>query len=206
MRRIFQISNPRIRAPVLALSAFLTAQGCAGIGALEALGGSCEQEQLVATWHATITRGAAVSSPLLTATLTPDNINQSEFNALRSALVDGSGAYNVSWTVPAFGVNGGHISFRHAAPLGSGQTLQVVATFSGGGWGTQPAGAALPPAISVNAGNFIATAASGSITVLGAAPLRLNVDVTARNAAGETIRLTGEPGFAYQKVTKSCVS
>lgn len=207
MRRIFRILNPRFRAPVIALSAFLAAQGCAGIGALEALGGSCEQEQLVATWHVTITRGTVVSSPLLTATLTPDNINRTEFNALRAALVDGATApYNVTWSLPAFGVTGGHISFRHAVPLTAGETQQVGATFSGGSWGAQPAGAALPPAVSVNAGNFTATSATGSITVLNAAPLRLNVDATTRNAAGETIRLTGEPGFAYQKVTKSCVS
>jgi hypothetical protein len=194
--------NPRL----LAVFALLATGGCRHIGALEALGGRCEQEQLVATWHVTITRGTTVSSPLLTTTVTPGNVSGSEFNTLRSALVDGSSApYNVTWSLPAFGVNGGHISLRHAVPLTAGETQQVGATFTGGGWGAQPVGAALPPAVSVNAGDFTATSASGSFTVLSAAPLRLNVDVTVRNAAGETIRLTGDPGFAYQKVTKTCV-
>ena len=202
MKHISHILNPRL----LALFTLLATGGCRHIGALEALGGRCEQEQLVATWHVTITRGSVVSSPLLTTTLTPDNINRAEFNALRSALVDGSLAqYNVTWTLPAFGVNGGHISLRHGVPLTAGETQQVGATFTGGGWGAQPAGAALPPAVSVNAGNFTATSASGSFTVLSAAPARLSVDVTVRDAGGETIRLTGEPGFAYQKVTKPCV-
>ena len=192
---------------ILHLFTLLATQGCVGIGALEALGGSCEQEQLVATWHVTINRAGVVSSPLLTTTLTPDNISRLEFTALRGALVDGSSApYNVTWTLPAFGVNGGHISLRHAVPLTAGETQQVAVTFNGGGWGAQPVGIPLPPAVSVDAGNFIATSATGSITVLDASPVRLSVDVTTRNAAGETIRLTGEPGFAYQKVTKSCVS
>ena len=191
----------------LALPLLLAIQACRGIGALEALGGSCEQEQLVTTWHVTITRGATITSPLLTNTLTPSNIDQAQFNTLRSLLVDGArpGTYNVTWSLPAFGVNGGHISFTHAMPLSQGETQTVAATFNGGGWAAQQAGAALPPAVSVRADTFIATSATGSITVLSTAPLRLQIDVTTRSASGETIRLTGDPGFAYQKVTKSCV-
>ena len=196
----------RYPAKLLGLSLLLATQACYGIGALEALGGSCEQEQLVTTWHVTITRGGTVTSPLLTNTLTPSNIDQAQFNTLRSLLVDGArpGTYNVTWSLPAFNVNGGHISFTHAMPLSQGETQQVNATFSGGGWAAQ-AGAALTPAVSVRADNFTATSASGSITVLSTAPLRLQIDVTTRSASGETIRLTGDTGFAYQKVTKTCV-
>lgn len=197
-----------MRAPpkALALAALVTTQGCAGIGALEALGGSCTQEQLVVTWQAAITRGTSLSTTLLVATLTPDNISQTEFNTLRQALTEGGpGTYNVTWTVPAFNVNGGHITFRHGAPLPSGETQQVGTTFTGEGWSAQPATPILPPAVSLTADNFTATSATGSITVLASSPLRLRIDVTTRNAAGETIRLTGDPGFAYQKVTKTCV-
>src|SRR5687768_5335509 len=50
-----------------------------------------------------------------------------------------SRTYNVTWTIPAFDVNGGHIALAHRAPLASGETQQVGVAFSGGGWGAQPA-------------------------------------------------------------------
>ena len=108
--------------------------------------------------------------------------------------------------VPAFNPNGDYISFAHPTPLAAGETQQVAATFTGGGWSAQWASAALPPAVAVRADNFAATSASGTIKAVGTSPLRLQIDVTTQNAAGETIRLTGEVGFAYQKVTRPCVS
>lgn len=197
----------RSQLKLLALSALLTTEGCYGIGALEALGGSCPQEQLVVTWPITITRGTSTTSTLITRTMIPDNIGQTQHNLLRQLLVEGgaSGTYNVTWTVPAFDTNGGHISLRHAAPLANGETQQVSAVFSGGAWTAQPATTPLPPAISVTANNFTAASASGSITAVTGLPLRLSIDVTTTSTTGETIRLTGEAGFAYQKVTTTCI-
>jgi hypothetical protein len=190
---------------ILAVSALVTTQSCYGIGALEALGGSCPQEQLVVTFPVTITRGGSVTSQLITRTMTPANLDQSQFNLLRQLLVDGgTGSYNVTWTVPAFDPNG-HIAFMHPMPIATGETQQVSATFSGGAWAAQPATPALPPAISVRADNFTGTSASGSIAALNSAPLRLKIDVTTTNATGETIRIAGEAGFAYQKVTTTCI-
>ena len=197
-----------MRSPnkLLALAALVTTQACYGLGALEALGGSCPQEQLVVTFPVTITRGTTVTSPLITRTMTPGSIGQSQFNLLRQVLVDGgTGSYNVTWTVPAFNTDGGHIAFRYPVPIAAGQTQQVGATFAGGGWDAQPATPALPPAVSVRADDFIATSASGSITALNGVPLRLKIDVTTTSATGETIRLDGHAGFTYSKVTASCI-
>ena len=193
----------RLVPAILTATLLTSSQGCL---ALEFLGGRCTQEQLVVTWPSTITRNGLTVSTLLVSTVTPENIDATQFARLRDALVSGgtNGLANVTWTVPAFNVNGGYIAFTHAAPLTRGETQQVGVTFEGGGWGAQPVTAAFPPAISVRADNFTATSASGSITVLDSAPLRLQIDVTTRNAAGETMRLTGEAGFAYQKVTKTC--
>ena len=189
----------------IALSALLTTQACYGLGALEALGGSCPQEQLVVTFPATITRGGLTTNTLITRTITPASIDQTQFNALRQVLVDGgTGAYNVTWTVPAFDTNG-FISFMHPVPITTGQILQVSAVFTGGGWSAQPATLALPPAVSVHADNFTATSASGTLTALNSAPVRLRIDVTAASAAGESVRISGEAGFAYQKVTTTCI-
>jgi hypothetical protein len=193
---------------LLALSALVITQGCyEALGRLEGLGGSCPQEQLVVTFPVTITRGAAVTSTLITKTMTPGgSLSQSQFNLLRQILVDGgTGSYNVTWTVPAFDANGGHIALRHSMPMATGETQQVGALFNGGEWSAQPATPPLPPAVSIHADNFLAASASGSITALNSVPLRLKVDVTTTNAAGETIRVTGEAGFTYQKVTTTCI-
>lgn len=190
---------------ILSLAAVVALQGCY---ALEALGGRCEQEQLTVTFPVTVTRGSTTTSTLLTTTITPSNLDQARFARLRESLVDGtaSGIFTVTWTVPAFDINGGMIAFTHTAPLSLGETQQVTGAFDGGGWGADPAARAVLPAISVRADNFTATKASGSITVLSSAPLRLRVDVTTANDAGETIRITGEAGFHYDKVTKPCIS
>ena len=197
----------RFAKAVLALSAIAAMQGCLrGLLALEAIAPKCTQEQIVVTWPITITRGSSVTSPLLTTTLTQTEIDRTQYDALRQTLTagGGTGTYNVTWTIPAFDVNGGSIALTHAAPLASGETRQVTGAFSGGGWRAQPATAAVPPAVAVRAGNFVATSATGSITVLAASPLRLQVDITASNAAGETIRLTGDVGFSYHKVQALC--
>jgi hypothetical protein len=108
--------------------------------------------------------------------------------------------------MPAFDTNGGYIAFSHEAPIENGQSLDIGATFDGGGWGASPAvGTASRPVIAVRTDNFTATSASGSITALNKSPLRLHIDVTTSNASGETIHVTGDAGFAYQSVTKSCI-
>jgi len=192
---------------VLALSALAALQGCLGASlALEAIAPKCTQEQIVLTWPITITRGSSVTSPLLTTTLTQTNIDRAQFDVLRQTLTEGGGSstYNITWTMPAFDVNGGYIALSHAAPLATGETQQVGVAFAGGGWGAQPGAAPFPPSVSVRADNFVATSATGSITVLAASPLRLRIDITTTSAAGETMRLTGDAGFSYHKVQALC--
>jgi hypothetical protein len=58
--------------------------------------------------------------------------------------------------------------------------------------------------VAVRAENFNATSATGSIVVVSTSPLRLRIDVTTQNAAGETIRLTGDAGFSYNKAFENC--
>ena len=188
-----------------ALPLALAIQGC---WALESLGGRCPQEQLVVTLPLTVTRGASTTSPLLTATLTPASISQSQFDMLRQAFTEdiAPSSFSVVWTVPGFGAGGGFISFAHAAPLAEGTTTQVASTFiNGGGWSAAPF-TQTAPGVSVNADNFIATSATGTITALDTNPVRLRIDVTAAAAGGETIRLTGDAGFHYEVVTASCVT
>ena len=193
----------RLIPTALAASVLLASSGCAQ---LEFLTARCPVESITVTWPATITRGSLVTSVLLTGTVSPDNIDQAQFNTLKAGLIDGNtqSAANIIWTVPAFNVNGGYIAFLHRAPLTAGDTHQVNLAFDGGGWGVFSETRALPPTVAVRAENFNATAASGSIVVLSTSPLRLRIDVTTQNTAGETIRLTGDAGFSYNKAISNC--
>jgi hypothetical protein len=197
----------RFTLSILVLPALALAQGCIGSAvALEAIGPKCTQEQIVVTWPATITRGESVTTSLLTHTLTQSNIARAEFDALRDALTSGSsgGNYHVKWELPAFDGSNGYIAFTHTVPLPAGEPAQVTSVFSDRGWGAAASLTAIAPAVSVHSGNFVATSANGTITVLAASPLRLRLDVTTSNASGETVRLAGDAGFFYDKVTALC--
>ena len=111
---------------------------------------------------------------------------------------------SVVWTVPAFNVNGGYVAFIHKAPLRNGQTEPVNVATDAGGWGFASTGRALPAAIAVRAENFVAISATGSITAVSGTPLLLRIDVTAQNAANETMRLTGDAHFRYEEQRSSC--
>jgi hypothetical protein len=142
----------------------------------------------------------------LTGTVSPDKIDKTQFKTLKAGQIYGNAqsAANIIWTVPAFNVNGGYIAFLHRAPLSAGDTHPVNLAFDGGGWGVWSDTRALPPVVAVRAENFNATSATGSIVVVSTSPLRLRIDVTTQNAAGETIRLTGDAGFSYNKAFENC--
>ena len=190
-------------APIAAAGLALLSGGCQTI---EFLTDNCDEESVNVSWPATITRGNLTTNVTFTGTVSPGNIDPANFDLLRKVLVTGGVeiATNVVWTVPAFNVNGGYIAFMHAAPLSTGQTEPVDLAFDGGGWGVVPAPRLFAPTIAVRAENFTATSATGSIVAVTGRPLRLRIDVTARNAANETMRLTGEAQFEYQKVSSSC--
>ena len=180
----------------------------AGCKSFELLTDNCTAESVLVAWPATITRGNATTTMTLTGAVSPGNIDPSQFNQLKQLLTTGGagGTNSVVWTVPAFNVNGGYIAFMHKAPLTSGQSEPVNLAFDGGGWGivTSRPDQPFPAVIAVRAENFVATSASGSITAIAGPPLRLRIDVTARNASNETMRLMGEAQFRYERARTSC--
>ncbi|MDQ3950554.1 MAG: hypothetical protein M3282_09415, partial [Gemmatimonadota bacterium] len=76
--------------------------------------------------------------------------------------------------------------------------------FEGGGWGTSTASRDAAASVSVRADDFVANSASGTIEVLGVAPLRLRLDVTAGSAAGATMRIRGELRFSLLRESGPC--
>ena len=188
---------------IAALSALFLTQSCQ---AFDFLTDNCDEESINVSWPATITRGNLTTNVTLTGGVAPGNIDPSNFNLLKQVLVtDGIEILtNVVWTVNAFNVNGGYIAFMHPAPLSTGQTEPVNLAWDGGGWGVVPSPRVFAPTVAVRAESFNATTATGSIFAVTGRPLRLRIDVTTQNAAGETMRLQGEAQFEYRKVSSNC--
>lgn len=191
------------RSALIALMALLS--GCTSFNLLT---DNCTAESILVAWPATITRGNTTSNVTLTGAVSPGNLDAARFNALRALLITGGTATSASvvWTVPAFEVNGGYVAFMHRAPLASGQSEPVNLAFDGGGWGVVSSrpDSPFPATIAVRAESFVATSASGSITAVEGLPLRLRIDVTARNASNESMRLTGDAQFRYERARTSC--
>jgi hypothetical protein len=167
---------------------------------------NCTSEFVRVTWPATITRGTSTTNVTLFGSVTPSNIDPTQFELLRDVVATGNrtSLTTIVWTVPAFDINGGYIAFTHTVPLQAGESDAVNFAFDGGGWGAAPASRAIPAAIAVRADNFNANAATGSLTAISTTPLRLKIDVTTRNAANQSMSLTGEAQFEYEKVHSNC--
>ena len=166
----------------------------------------CDTEFIRVNWPATITRAGSTTNVILFQSITESNIDPEDFRLLRDVLINGNASRpaTVIWSVPAFDINGGYIALTHSAPLTASTSQEVNFAFDGGGWGATTASRVIQPAVAVRADNFNATAASGTITAVDASPLRLNIDITARDALNQTMRITGEAQFKYEKVDSSC--
>ena len=202
--RALKISRRRVASSAL-VALIVLPVGCSSVRLLT---DNCTAESILVAWPATITRGSASTTVTLTGAVSPGNLDAARFGALRQLLITGgaAGSASVVWTVPAFEVNGGYVAIMHRAPLASGQTEPVNLAFDGGGWGVVSSrpDSPFPATIAVRAENFVATSASGLITAVVGLPLRLRIDVTARNAGNESMRLTGEAQFRYEQVRTSC--
>jgi hypothetical protein len=166
----------------------------------------CDTEFIRVTWPATITRGGNTTNVTLFQSISEANVDAEDFRLLRDVLINGNTnrSATVVWSVPAFDINGGYIGLTHSAPLAATESHEVNFAFDGGGWGATTASRVIEPAIAIRGDNFNATAASGTITALSTSPLRLNVDITARDALNQTMRVKGEAQFQYEKVDSSC--
>lgn len=167
----------------------------------------CNADQLEVTWPATIERGGVATKEQLSAIVTPTNVTPEVFDSLRQTLVRGRpGASAVLWSVPAFNTSPGGISLVHTAALRRGQVLRVAGVQDGGGWAVLPRVAPDSALVGVEAGEFAASAASGTIAVLETEPLALRLDVTASDTTGKTLRVRGDAQFSFRRERRRCDS
>jgi hypothetical protein len=186
-----------------ALAATAALSGCS---TFEFLTDNCTSEFVRVSWPVKIVRGTTTTDVTLFGSVSPGNIDPTQFELLRDVLVNGSRSTlaTVVWTVPAFEINGGYIAFTHSAPVSTGESINVNFGWDGGGWGAATATREIPAAIAVRADNFTATEATGTITAVETSPLRLRIDITTRNAANQSLRVTGDAQFQYEKIRSSC--
>jgi hypothetical protein len=167
----------------------------------------CTFEELEVTWPATIERGGIATSEQLAATLTPTNVTREAFDSLTQTLVRGRAVSPaVVWSVPAFNTDPGGIAVMHAAALRRGQMLRVAGALDSAGWGVMPRAPRDSALVAVEAGEFVARIASGTIQVLETEPLALRLDLTARDSAGATVRVRGDAQFSYRRERRRCAT
>jgi hypothetical protein len=165
----------------------------------------CDVEHLDVTWPATIERAGVTTTERLSATLTPTTVAPEAFDSLAKTLVRGrSAAVAIVWSVPAFDTDPGGIAVLHSGLLAKGTVMRVAGVLDGGGWGLMPAVPADSALVVIEAGQFVAREATGTITVLETRPVALRLDVTATDSAGTAIRLTGDAQFSARRQRQRC--
>lgn len=182
----------------------VAALGLAATGCTFPLGG-CEQERIEVRGTTTIERAGQTSTDDVFDAFAPEN-NPEHYPAVKRFLIDAAPQAGdaVVWSFRAFHVNGGYIAVLLSGPLRAGDRVPVVGAFEGGGWGTSTVSRDAAASVSVRADDFVASLASGTVEVLGVAPLRLRLDVTAGTAAGATMHIRGELRFSLLRESGPC--
>jgi hypothetical protein len=167
--------------------------------------GMCDVEQLEVTWPATIERDGVPTSEQLSATVTPTNVTPEVFDSLTTTLVRGRvAAPSVVWSVPAFNTSPGGIAVAHRGALRRGEVLRIAGVLEGGGWGVMPLVSRESALVAIEAGEFVAGSASGTIAVLETQPVALRLDVTATDSAGDVMRVRGDAQFSWRSERRRC--
>jgi len=168
--------------------------------------GPCFLDQVRVSLPASIERDGGTETATLTGQVAPSNLSVPEFETVRAVLTrdTSSETAGVVWTVPAFDANPGWVAVAIQAPVAAGDVLPVDQTFDGAGWGVFALGSGARIAASVRAGDYVATAVTGTVEVLAVAPLRLRLDLTARDAGGATIRVRGDASFSFERTPTAC--
>ena len=186
------LGERRVRQLVAGLATMVTLiSGCG------APFGPCYSEAVEVALNGTLD-GAAIA---VTGQVAPGNTPT--FAGLRQVLIDGSAiaGQQVVWTVDGLGGDG-YLTVQLPANLTSGRTFQLDQVFVGGGWGLGPGGGT--PAVSARFGPNQASAVSGTIVVLRAAPLQLRLDLTLRDAQNPNRRFAATATFSYRREETPC--
>jgi hypothetical protein len=129
------------------------------------------------------------------------NLTSADFRRLNDVLLEGvASAGGAVWSHGGIGSANDFFALTVGTPLQGGQVRAVAITFQGGGWGPQ----ALAPAsaaFALRVEGLWATEVGGEVTIVGAAPLALDVDLAFTLSDAATGTLSGTDVFRYERGT-----
>jgi hypothetical protein len=176
---------------------------CLGL-AVYGYGCGCIHETIEVSFIGTAT-GDAAQTLSGADSLAPSNTDQ--YSVIRDFVIYGQpvAGEGLSWPMPlgAYGLLGAWIP----TTVRRGDVLPVSAVPRLGGWGLQSrgAGVAFVNLVSVDR-TFVTATAQGTLTVVGAHPLRVRIDVILVGGNGATRHLTGEAAFRLIQEHTTCFS
>ena len=164
--------------------------------------GDCESDRIEGSFPVAAQVAGASESWDVSGRVYDSNVN--DYSALVGAIIDGTrSTAGLTLTLDqGFGDHQGVFVLYIGPDVTEGQVLAPDFVIDGGGWGF------LTPAGSVGArmhvDDFTPETVSGSVTVLGVAPLRFDVDLEFGDGQGGTLAIAGELSFARVRESTTC--
>ncbi|MEX0691819.1 MAG: hypothetical protein WD934_06930 [Gemmatimonadales bacterium] len=166
----------------------------------------CTRDRIDAVFPVTVAIGDALQEWTLTGVVTETNIEPDLYQRLVAGLVldTASAAGSVFTLDQGFGGDqAGFFAIWLRSDPALDAVLSVAGAFDGGGWGVLPGGTS-GPLVALRIGPFQGTTATGTLTVLSTAPLRLDVDIMVTDANGAGYGFTGVAGLSRTIETITC--
>jgi len=185
--------------PILRRSSILAATVCLGLNACDSpiFGDNCRADQIMARFEGTLAVEGTVLDIDREDGVAPSNISPAIFRDLNDVLLEGGAAASgVVWSHGGIGTANDFFALAVSAPLQTGQVRAVTSAFQGGGWGPLAVQGA---SLALRLEDAWAEEVEGQVTVLRAAPLRLDVDLEVVLSDGVTATLTGTDTFRYER-------
>jgi hypothetical protein len=188
------------RRPGLATAAVAAVLGLAACG-WPLINDDCRADLIIAHFDGELTldgsrRAIAQDAPLASTNVTPD-----VFLQLNDVLIEGRATVDgVVWSHGGIGSASDFFAIALGAALHDGESRVVSTTFQGGGWG--PFNVSRTGAlVALRLDDVWAEAVQGTITVLRAAPLQVELDLELTLSGGEVVTLSGTDTFRYERGT-----
>jgi hypothetical protein len=179
----------------LAAAGFLITTACGS----NIFDSNCQADRIVAQFDGAFAVDGTPSQLQREDGVAATNLSPDAFRQLNGVLLEGQAPVGgVVWTHGGIGTANDFFAIAVAAPLQNDQVRAVSSTFQGGGWGPLPVDGA---AFALRLDGLWATAVEGQVTVVEAAPLQLDVELTITLSDGSTASVSGTDTFRYVRGT-----
>lgn len=167
----------------------------------------CVGAQIVVNMPASVMYRGRSTSETFQGSVSAGTVGPTVFAGIEQTFLTESGPFGaVAWSAGGrFGeLGGGALGVGVPTPLAVGAVRLVDTVFRPGGWGPTLLLPGSMGAVWIVAGLYRAVDAAGSVTVLSNAPLRFRYDLTAVDAAADTLALRGDMIVIHYPERGSC--